>query len=235
MSDTTTTTAGVQDTQTTDTTNQSTVTQTTDTQAPEPEKTLTQEHVTAIATRERKQGEAAILKELGLSTKEELAAIKELGITSKDGIAALKEVLAAHEAEKAKNATAADIQKAFDEYKHKTEAEKAAAVAEAEQARQEAWAVKAGIPEAMQEFYLFKINKLMASDSLDFKEASEKYLKENPVAQSSTENKPPMWGGTGTKPINTTMTQAEFNKLGYKERVALATENPTLYAQLSKG
>lgn len=149
-------------------------------------KTFTQDELNRVGAKEKKQGEAAILKELGLSSKEELASIKE--------------ILAAHEQAKASKMTVADLQKALDDLKSKSESEKAAVLAEAMQAKQEAWVAKQGIPDDMADFYLFKINKQMAADDSDFETAATKYLKANPV-EAKQDNKIPMWGGGGsTKP-----------------------------------
>lgn len=168
-------------------------------------KTFTQEELNRVASREKKQGETAILKELGLSSKEDLASIKE--------------ILAAHEQAKASKMTVADLQKALDDLKSKSESEKAAVLAEAMQAKQEAWVAKQGIPDEAADFYLFKIGKLMSAEDLDFEAAATKYLKANPI-EAKQDNKTPMWGGGGsTKPTGKgteTKTASAFDALENK-------------------
>lgn len=182
------------------------------------EKTFTQEDLNRVGAKEKKQGEAAILKEFGLSSKDEIAAIKE--------------ILEAHNAAQASKMTAADIQKAFDEYKTKEDGEKATIIAEREQARQEAWCAKNGIPDDKADFYLFKINKLMAAGEIDFATTAAQYLKDNPV-EVNQGDRLPMWGGSGRKQIPS-MTKEEFSKLGYSERLDLKTKQPELYKEMTK-
>lgn len=176
-------------TTTTDTTTTDNATSTTGTA-----KTFTEaEHqaeLTRIATREKKQGEAAILSALGLTSKEEIAAAKEILASNKAG-----------------TVTAADVQKSFDEYKAKTEAEKF-------QMKQDAWIDKNKIPPRETAFYLSEISKRMTVDNVDFATAADLCLKDNPVAPAH-KMPPPMYGGSGKNPTGTPLTEKQQAKRKY--------------------
>lgn len=67
-----------------------------------------------------------------------------------------------------------------------------------------------------------KMNALKAQKPTLFDQVGKKHILENPLPEHNKDGKP-------------TLSKEEFNKMGYESKVALRQENPTLYAQLTKG
>lgn len=132
------------------------------------------------------------------------------------------------------------IQKAADEWKRKAErAEKDAAAKIAEMEfhgllTQAITGAKGKSAKAITALLDLEALKASKNQSEDIKAALEGLKKESGYLFEEAATPPPYAGGTGSKPLLGGVTKETFGKMGYRERVALKQENPTLYEQMKE-
>lgn len=181
-----------------------------------PEFKFTQDDLTRVGTKEAKKTEAALLKQFGLA--------------SKDDIPSLLERIQVADAAKAANETAEERYARLEAEKAYSDTRATSAESQLAELKQVMYLQGKNVPADEIDFYQFKITRLMAEKDIAFEEAAEEYIAQKPVAV-----KPPPFAVGQGKPINQSMTKEEFKKLGYKERLDMKNNQPTLYEELTGG